>query len=341
MYYLKSTSVSNYGTSNFCRVTSGAPCPICNHKDWCSVTEDGALAICMRQSVGSIKSAKNGGYVHIISDLEYRPKVRNALPQKQSSVAKNKAILAPVERRHLIYEELLSALTLSREHADDLERRGLSDTTIAREFYASMPNPSKLKSICDELAAKYDLNGVPGFYTNENNKWRLCNMKSGFFIPYRDASNKIQALQFRCDDNKPKYCWVSSSNKTNGVSSGAQIHIAQAWLSQTVEEVIVTEGGLKATVIAETLATIYDTPCCVIGVPGVSSFNDDFGYWLKSQISKLTHVKIAYDADWRINRTVKQALVKVARIMNDANLKTKVLTWNKEKGLDDYLQEES
>jgi len=46
------------------RVTPKTPCPICDHHDWCGLSEDGGLAVCMRVPEGSIRTARNGGFVH-------------------------------------------------------------------------------------------------------------------------------------------------------------------------------------------------------------------------------------------------------------------------------------
>lgn len=49
------------------RVSRTEPCPICNRPDWCGVSEDGGLCICMREAQGSIGTARNGGYLHRIA----------------------------------------------------------------------------------------------------------------------------------------------------------------------------------------------------------------------------------------------------------------------------------
>lgn len=44
------------------RVSRQHPCPVCGRPDWCGLSEDGAVAICMR--VASPRPARNGGWVH-------------------------------------------------------------------------------------------------------------------------------------------------------------------------------------------------------------------------------------------------------------------------------------
>lgn len=48
------------------RVTRKHPCPVCGRPDWCSVTTDGALCVCMRLAEGSRKRSANGGFVHVL-----------------------------------------------------------------------------------------------------------------------------------------------------------------------------------------------------------------------------------------------------------------------------------
>ncbi len=55
------------------RVSRKSPCPICGRPDWCSISADGAISVCMRVEVGSIRMAKNGGFIHRITDAPTRP----------------------------------------------------------------------------------------------------------------------------------------------------------------------------------------------------------------------------------------------------------------------------
>ena len=50
--------------SELVRVGRGYPCPICGKPDWCSVSSDGNICICMRVSEGSQQQTQNGGYLH-------------------------------------------------------------------------------------------------------------------------------------------------------------------------------------------------------------------------------------------------------------------------------------
>ena len=48
------------------RVTKVNPCPICKKPDWCGVSADGEVAICMR--VESTMPSRNGGWMHGVRD---------------------------------------------------------------------------------------------------------------------------------------------------------------------------------------------------------------------------------------------------------------------------------
>jgi hypothetical protein len=48
------------------RVSKDHRCPVCRKSHWCGVSDDGTLVICMRVPEGSVGTAKNGGYIHIL-----------------------------------------------------------------------------------------------------------------------------------------------------------------------------------------------------------------------------------------------------------------------------------
>lgn len=61
------------------RVSKNFKCAICDHAEWCTFSEDGKVACCMR--VQSEKTMHNGGYLHKLS--EDRPKYIPPLKQQQ------------------------------------------------------------------------------------------------------------------------------------------------------------------------------------------------------------------------------------------------------------------
>lgn len=61
------------------RVTKDNPCPICKRPDWCGFSPEIKTVICMR--IVSTKPAKNGGYIHSVTDAPIRYE-KNSEPPK-------------------------------------------------------------------------------------------------------------------------------------------------------------------------------------------------------------------------------------------------------------------
>jgi DNA primase len=212
--------------------------------------------------------------------------------------------------------------------------RGLSDVEVARNGYASLPDPQAARRLCAGLSSRFDLSGVPGF-SRFSDAWllRVGDWHRGFFVPVRDAQGRIQAMQIRRDDGEPRYCWFSSTGKPKGASSGAPVHFARPWRAASTGEAIITEGALKADIIAEHL------DACVVAVAGVCAFRDDFGRWLRGQLPALGETVIAFDADWRTKPEVERAMIRLARSLDASGLRWDVASWDASlgKGLDDAL----
>ena len=285
----------------------------------------------MRIFEGSVRESKNGGFVHVLKERE-----RKAWQKRGHFVANqptNQA-LAPVDRRNVVFTELLESLILSGRHSDDLMRRGLHDTFIANNLFASVPGESKAKIVCDAMASRFDLREVPGFF-QQGNAWRLAvgDWCAGYFVPVRDLAGRIQALQIRRDNGDSRYVWLSSKEKLEGTTSGAPVHFAA---SHRLEQgsAIITEGALKSDVIAQ-----Y-TESAVIGLAGVNSYKPNFGMALKA--AGVRAVRIAFDADWQKNSAVSKGLERLGLMLRDAGLKVSLLDWalNEGKGLDDLLARE-
>jgi len=316
----------------------------------------------MRISAGSIRQAKNGAYIHLLeaSDTIEAAKSSDYISEITSSAPivlsqkRDKSI--DIDRFHSVYTSLLSDhLNLTKEHAADLTgpKRSLSPETVAANLYASTPSEMRAREICDELQRRYDLCGVPGFYAqlvamesgcsegcfsveeNMNKRWHLKVRYHGILIPIRDPRGRIAGCQIRCNgaDAKPKYVWLSSRGLPEGASSGAPVHYAKPDLAKGTRRAIITEGALKADICSEHLS------CCVIGLPGVSSFPSNFGLTLKADMPFLYEVAIAFDTDWRDKPEVKNALERLHSLLIAVGLKVPVWEWDiKEgKGFDDYL----
>ena len=120
-----------------------------------------------------------------------------------------------------------------RKHRQNLLRRGLSNEIIRGNMYRSVPtNWKQRRQAVEQLASRYDLSGMPGFYTR-NFRWDLSNCRySGILIPVCDKNSRIQGLQLRLDEPPPKtitlpdgtkarkngerFRWLSTGGMSNG-----------------------------------------------------------------------------------------------------------------------------
>jgi DNA primase len=330
----------------FVRTTKKNRCPICGKSDWCSTTDDRELAFCMRVSAGSIKTAKNGAYIHVLgaekAGFRYiGPAAHTAnvpTPKKEQPVSRVKAYWM-----NAVYTFLLENLTLDADHAEHLlSERGLSDTTIAEKLYASTPAPSEQELINKLMEFTYGdkLRGIPGFYIDrESRRWRFRFPKNGFFVPCRNAAGEIIGLMVRQDgDQKPKYFWVSTppDEYAGGASSGSPLHFVYPDRVPQTHEAIITEGALKADRIAEFKGGY---PC--IAIAGVNNFSEPMAAELKELLPDLATVVIAFDADWQTKPEVEKALRRLIAIL-DEHFQVGIMEWELAdgKGLDDVLHGE-
>jgi Domain of unknown function (DUF3854) len=323
------------------RVTKRHRCEICGKQDWCSYRQDGALALCMRVSAGSIKTADNGAYIHVL-----RPDVGNNASAVSTSSLKNSGKCgnkqADADHLHEVYTYLLEkCLILSAEHGDILlNERTLSDTTIAYKLYASIPSKAELPEVCKKMEERFgnNLHGVPGFYKGELGRWKMVHY-NGYFIPVRDAQGRIVGMQIRLDGNvEHKYLWFSTSPEkfTCGASSGTPFHYVKPDLVGQFGFAYITEGALKADIISE-----YEN-AAVIAIAGVTCFEEEtFGIEVRKAIPKLERAVIAFDSDWKTNPAVKGGLLRMGRSLKAAGLIVEVMDWDAEqgKGLDNALIE--
>jgi hypothetical protein len=230
-------------------------------------------------------------------------------------------------------------LTLRPEHGARLLARGLTDAEITRLRYVSSPvTRVERQRAADALASYLETfsGGVPGFY-RDGHRWRMVFRPPGFFIPARDEHGFIRALAQRVDEPRGggKYIWFSSADRDGGASSGAPVHFANRPALWHAEELLVTEGTLKADVIA----ALSRLP--VVGVAGVNNTRG-LAARLRSSFPRLRRVVVAFDSDARTKPQVADALESLIAQLEAERFRVRVRTWPGEsKGLDDYLLSQS
>ena len=235
-----------------------------------------------------------------------------------------------LEQRHAAYSEMLSLLTLSDRHRDNLHERGLPDAIIERNGYKSTPETeSERRLLASLLRCNHELHGLPGFYTKDG-AWTLAGA-NGFLIPVRNNNGLIQGMKIRLDDDAArKYRWLSSrsSRMENGTRSYSWIHVTG---DTTQKRAYLTEGPLKGDI-----ASYFANNALFVCLGGVNAHKG-----LRETLLSLgvTEVMEAMDMDQFTNPQVRQAVLTLRReVQSIPGIRYYQCTWNPRfKGVDDYL----
>ncbi len=253
--------------------------------------------------------------------------------------------IKPLHERSRIYLAMLNLMVLENGHRQNLRDRGLSDKIINGNMYRSVPTDWRFRQhITDILASQYDLTGMPGFFTKDN-QWRMAGKRSGILIPVCDHHNLIQGVQIRLDEPPPKkvrlpdgsfaqkkgdrFRWLSTSGQyyQNGTGVNSYIHVVGDLISNTL---YLTEGAMKADI-----ASYLAGGALFAGLTGVQNV----GY-LADVIQQLHPRKIVdcIDMDKRTNPNVQRAQAKIQSISMSLCEEYRPFYWPPEqKGIDDYL----
>lgn len=250
-----------------------------------------------------------------------------------------------LSERSEIYLEFLKLLRLEKDHLTNLLNRGLSTEIIKGNMYKSFPtDKTERQWICDNLAARYDLTDVPGFYRS-GGRWSIIGLKSGILIPICSKDNLIQGLQIRFDNPPVKritaadgkvtekvggrFRWLSTGGNgfTDGTGITSYIHVTGDVSSDTL---YLTEGGMKADI-----ASYLSGGRLFIGLTGVQNVR-----YLKEIVTSLRPKRIVecLDMDVRTNPQVQKAQSKIQAICTPLCEEYRRFFWPKEqKGIDDYM----
>lgn len=279
-------------------------CPFCGHKagklnvnfaknvfrcNYCN--EQGGMLDLYCKLYHVTKSEANRQIRDALNLGQYRDDYQRQVKVPEIPIPVNSDRAPDIEIDHT-YSQMLSMLTLSCKHQEDLLGRGLTLEQIAAQRYRSVPLFG-IKRMVEKLKEKgCTLKGVPGFYQKEDGAWSIqfSSKNSGILIPILSMEGLIQGFQIRLDhvSDSRKYIWLSSANYQMGVSSGSPVHVIG---SLDAETVYVTEGALKGT-IAHYLSG--DTFLCA---PGVSQHKSLKPILESLSGRKLKFVYEAYDMD--------------------------------------------
>lgn len=319
-----------------------ARCPLCGDKPssrrghlylnvktnqfYCHLCANGGSALKLYALCRGITNKE--AYKELIGDYIYNQSGR--IKVTTVKIQTKEEYIAPLEQRDKVYNMLLNMLTLERPHIQNLKKRGLDFKEMAEAKYRTVPyDKEKIKQICSKIAEKYELEGVPGFYT-ENGEW-VFNAPAGMFVPVRDVDGKIKGMQVRVDNpgEKGKYRWFSSNGRENGTKAQSWTHVR---IIKGSKNVVITEGPLKADVAAKLSNMTF------VGVPGVNSLKELPETLKQLALPRNAVIYVAYDMDKKNNPQVLEAQKKVTSIIRNLGYRYKILEWDcSQKGIDDYL----
>jgi hypothetical protein len=208
-------------------------------------------------------------------------------------------------------------------------KRGLDDRRVRQFMYRSQPDSLSARyRVVDALAARHDLHGIPGFFTDDHDNWHMfVNEVGGLYVPVCDKDGCIQGLQLRLDRDDDRFRWFSSSHFKDGTKAASWVHVVGDVGSETA---CVTEGFLKADV-----ASVLSGGRLFVGTSGAGHFEK-----LADVLSDLgvRRVVDAHDMDRFTNKEVATASAKLKDLVCGLGLTYIPYTWDSRiKGIDDYL----
>ena len=338
-------------TTAWTEVTRSNHCPICGKPDWCSISTDGAWAVCRRVDTGDgLHRVDKGGGDYWLYRIDGR--ISDSDSDTDNGTPKNIAadyseisqtVLAPADPDTLnkVYRALLQELSLSAVHRENLRKRGLDDEEINLREYKTLVGPGRSR-LAKTMVSKFGddvCKKIPGLFIKQGERkpyWTLAG-SAGIVIPLRDVRGRIVALKIRADKSGegPKYSYLTSSGRMGAVQDGPSpmptVHLpVHKSSSHQNQKIRLTEGELKADI-----ATVLSGHL-TISIPGVSIWRPAVPVLKKLAPKK---VLLAFDADAQGNYNVARALQNTAIALQTEGFDVELETWPKEwgKGIDDVL----
>lgn len=372
-------------------VSKSEPCPICGKTDWCTIMKPSQelypgqeLYICRRVQQSTITA--NGveyRFIKELSDGSSLYGIKTNIPIKKnldtyirihSSKEQNTNYpnLKDNELLDKIYRSFLNLLTLSSNHTQKLLKDGWTHELIIHSSIRSLHLKKSFDSckkcytdsferirLTKVLYEKYgDLDGVPGFYQDDNNNWTFVG-RNGMLIPLYDLQGRIYRLRLRLDKpdldengkERNKYKNFSSYHceenekgiltniYSHGSRAGSCIGLYYHPSTDMPTVCYVTEGEKKA------ILANYVLKYPVISLPGTGTYKKL--HEKQEETSAISFLKfigckevvVAYDADKIYNQQVKRYEEKLIELLLEEQFSVYVADWNIGfgKGLDDIL----
>ena len=339
-------------SSGFWSVNQENPCPHCGGMDRCSVTYDGAMCNCRTPEANEEEPRL---------DRDGQPYWPHPLDGETSARMAGRASGPPrasADELDRVYCAFLRRLDLSKEHRQDLIRRGFPDYDKKKNRcpegdslfdvfggwgYRTMPGTERLqiaKALVEEFGQDL-IRKVPGFYWHEKKqRWSITG-QAGMLVPLRDTDGRIVALHRRADEpskDGSRYFYLTS-NGYGGPGVDPPVHVPMRYPPDT-SVIRITEGALKADIAS----MLSDVP--TISVQGVGMWGRAVAVLRRMGAGRCRAkiVRIAFDADARRKLKVAIPLKNLVVAIREAGYTVDLETWPElqpdstlTKGIDDLL----
>lgn len=288
-------------------------CPFCGYNKNSKIA---TLSLNLQSNKYCCSRCGNGGYstglYAKVRGIDTKKAFKELLKKECFSLDKTKVEISPinliadVEYRDMVYRNFLEMLKLEIPHKKYLENMGFLNSSIDTGLYKSIPkNYIKRRLICNSLARKHNLEGIPGFFQEEDFKWCFSRM-DGFFIPVFDEKGYIQGLSIHLDQpfKNTSELWFSSSNKINGTT--AKSWIMRSMIDENTSSVYLTDNFLIGNLLQE-----------VRNVPVIAFQNITNSYMILKEIEKTNIRNITFvlrvpecneNLDYIINRVFRDLI---------------------------------
>ena len=267
-------------------------------------------------------------------DDAVRKTLANDTPRREV-IVKPELPIASSKTRDNTYSNLLSLLSLGATHRESLLMRGLSGEDIVKLGYRTTPAVRAQKIVTELLERGCILEGVPGFYCDENTgTWKLDIRSSGIMIPDRNSNGEIEAIQIRLDVvRKSKFLNFTSVDKYYGTPASCCPHFVG--ISEETSMVYLTEGVMKSD-IAYCLAKELNRPIGIVGLTGVGNINQYQRALDELRAMGISKISLAFDTDDLTNSNVRAAKERVLATGINQGFEMIPIRWDSRyKGIDD------
>jgi len=152
--------------------TRSNPCPVCGKPDWYTVSADGRVALCRRESSGGKPKFDSSGAEYWVHTLWHDSRGAS----RGSGFGSPNAEPADPETLHRVYCSLLELLFLTPDHRAGLRRRGLSDAEIDAREYRSFPVEGRA-DLAQQLEDKHGAGvfaQITGLYVLGDKTWSIA-----------------------------------------------------------------------------------------------------------------------------------------------------------------------